>query len=133
MAYRRHFSPAEWEVLQFVTETQPVAAREVAAHFAQQHAWARTTVLTMMQRLCEKGYLVRTKIDGVYHYAPGEQKGDVLQRLVREFVQKALGGRVAPFVTFLSHEAQLSDEELAQLKKLVQELDGEEGSQDDHN
>ena len=117
----RYFSPAEWEMLQHIMEHHPIAVREVAAQFAPTHGYARTTVLTMMERLREKGYLTRRKEGGVNRYSPSEPKPDLMQGLVRDFVQKALGGSVSPFVAYLGTEARLNPEELNELKQLVQE------------
>jgi len=123
----RYFSPAEWEVLQYIVEHHPLTVREVAAQFAPTHGYARTTVLTMMERLREKGYLTRGKVGGVNRYSPSEPKTDLLQGLVRDFVQKALGGSVSPFVAYLGKEARLNGEELRELKQLVQEWEAQQG------
>src|SRR5438876_7187155 len=123
----RYFSPAEWEVLQYIIEHHPITVRAVAEPFAATHGHARTTVLTMMERLREKGYLVRRKVDGVNRYSPSRSKTDLMQGLVRDFVQKALGGSVSPFVAYLGKEAQLNRTELNELKQLVQEWEAQEG------
>src|SRR5438093_10717268 len=115
----RYFSPAEWELLQYILEHHPITVREVAERFAETHGHARTTVLTMMERLREKGYLVRRKVEGVNRYSPSRSKTDLMQGLVRDFVQKALGGSVSPFVAYLGKEAQLNPSELNELKQLV--------------
>jgi predicted transcriptional regulator len=127
----RYFSPAEWELLQYILEHHPITVREVTAQFAETHGHARTTVLTMMERLREKGYLTRRKLGGVNRYSPSEPKPELLQGLVRDFVQKALGGSVSPFVAYLGREARLSPEELSELKQLVQEQEAqpEEGDE----
>lgn len=126
MNQKRFFSPAEWEILQFITGHHPITAREVAEHFAVTHRWARTTVITMIERLREKGYLVRDESGNIHRYAPAEPKNDLMQGLVRDFVQKALGGSVSPFVAYLGKEANLSAEEIEALKQLVRELDAQE-------
>jgi predicted transcriptional regulator len=118
-----YFSPAEWEVLQYVTQHHPVSAREVADEFARTHGWARTTVLTLMARLRDKGYLTRERCGGMHRYSPSAPRHELLLRLVREFVQKALGGSASPFVTYLTREATLTAEEQEELKRLVQSLD----------
>jgi predicted transcriptional regulator len=122
----RYFSPVEWEVLQYILEHAPITVREVTAHFADSHGYARTTVLTLMERLREKGYLTRRKIEGVHHYSPSEPKPELLQGLVRDFVQKALGGSVSPFVAYLGKEARLKPEEIRELKRLLEEQEAEE-------
>ena len=123
MNRKRFFSPAEWEVLQFVTERHPITAREVAEHFAQTRQWARTTVLTLLERLRVKGYLERDESGVVHQFAPSAPRPELMSSVVRDFVQKALGGSVSPFMAYLAQEATLSSAELDELKRIVQELD----------
>ena len=125
MRQPRYFSPGEWEVLQYVIEHHPITVREVAEQFARTHGHARTTVLTIMERLREKGYLTRRKLNGVNRYSPSKPRSDLLQGLVRDFVQKALGGSVSPFVAYLGKEARLDPAEMQELKQLVQEWEAQ--------
>ena len=48
-----------------------------------------------------------------------------MQGLVRQFVEKTLAGSVSPLVAYLTRNRQLSDEELAELERLVEELRAE--------
>jgi predicted transcriptional regulator len=123
MNRKRYFSPAEWEVLQYIAAHHPVTAREAADHFAATRDWARTTVITMLDRLRDKGYLVRDESGAVHRYAPREPQNDMMRSLVRDFVQKALGGSVTPFVAYLGQEADLSPQEAEALRQIVRELD----------
>ena len=117
-------SKAELKLLSYINDHHPITVREVAEYFAQsEEAYARTTVLTLMERLRGKGHLVREQIDGLQRYAPAVPKESMQQSLVRDFVSRALGGSVSPFVAFLAQEAQVSDEELNDLKRLVAELE----------
>jgi predicted transcriptional regulator len=82
----------------------------------------RTTVLNVMERLRKKGYLRRKQVGGLYQYSPKQPKGELLKNLVREFVERSLGGSVSPFVAYLAEEATLTEPELAELKRIVREL-----------
>jgi predicted transcriptional regulator len=126
MRKRASIGQAELEVLQYVQEHHPVTLRQVADHLAAARGVVRTTVLNVLTRLCRKGYLSRRKVEGVFHYAPKVAKGQVLRGLVRDFVQGALGGSVSPFVAYLANEATVTDEELAELRQLVAELERRE-------
>jgi predicted transcriptional regulator len=117
---------AELEILHYIHDHHPVTVRDVADHFATTHGHVRTTILNVMERLRKKGFLTRRKADGVFHYEPRVGKADLLQSLVRDFVEKTLGGSLSPFVAYLSRDAKLSDQELQELKKLVEELKGKE-------
>jgi predicted transcriptional regulator len=98
---------------------------EVVERFGQPRGLARSTVLTMMERLRKKGHLTRRQVGGVYRYAPRTAPGDAVQHAVAAFVDRTLGGSVTPFVTFLAEAHQVSDEELAGLEELVARLQGE--------
>lgn len=113
----------EMEVLQYVADYQPVSVREVANHVAATSGKARTTVLTVMERLRQKGYLIRRKKGGIYRYSPRQSQADVLRSLVADFVREALGGSVSPFVAYLAEDAELDDQQLKELGRLVADLE----------
>lgn len=113
----------EIEILRFLGDRPAMSVGEVADHFAQTTGQARTTILTIMERLRKKGHLTRKQVKGVYHYAPKMPKQDFLRGLVRSFVDNTLGGSVSPFVAFLSEGSSVSDHDLEHLKQLVRELE----------
>ena len=110
-------------MLQWVADHHPVTVRQVADHLGQTKGVVRTTVLNVMSRLVAKGYLVRKKAGGVFVYAPRVAKAQLLRTLVRDFVDKALGGSVSPFMMYLAEDAKLSEAEVAQLKEVLRTLE----------
>jgi predicted transcriptional regulator len=121
--HRERIGRKEMQILRYIAECHPVSVREVADHMAAATGSARTTVLTVMERLREKGYLVRRKSGGVYRYSPKRPQADVLRSLVADFVREALGGSVSPFVAYLAEDVSLSDEQLKELGQLVADLE----------
>lgn len=113
---------AELEILHYIQDHHPVTVRDVAEHFAEKRGHVRTTILNVMERLRGKGFLARKKVDGVFRYQPRVGKADLLQSLVHDFVKKTLGGSLSPFVAYLSRDANISPEELAELRQLVEDL-----------
>jgi predicted transcriptional regulator len=107
------------EILRFLSVEGPLTVGEVAAQFGEARGLARTTILTVMERLREKGYLTRTKEAGVFRYAPYTGKAGLLRDLVHEFVEKSLEGSVSPFLAYLAEEKALSDDEIAALRQLL--------------
>src|SRR5581483_11377616 len=94
--------------------------RQVAEHLAESRGVTRTTVLNVMERLREKGYVGREVVEGVYRYFPKQPKPQLLRGLVRDFVEQMLGGSLEPFVAYLAEEADLSEEELARLRQRLE-------------
>jgi predicted transcriptional regulator len=112
----------ELALLRHIEARGGATAGEVAEEFGQAHALARSTILTMMERLRRKGHLTRRLSDGVYRYSPRAATGDVLRSAVRSFVDKTLGGSLSPFVTYLAERTEVSDAELTELEDLVSQL-----------
>jgi predicted transcriptional regulator len=117
----------ELEIWRYIAEHAPAPARAVVEQFAAERGLARTTVLTVLERLRKKGYLTRSRQQGVFQYAPRVPPAEVLQGLVGQFIEKTLAGSISPLVTYLAHSRQLSDEELAELQRLVDELKADRG------
>lgn len=112
----------ELALLQYVAEQDGATVGQAADGFGAPRGLARSTVLTMMERLRQKGHLDRRQVNGVYLYRASAPAGEVLRDVVKSFVEKTLGGSVSPFVTYLTEEAEVSDAELAELEGLVARL-----------
>jgi len=115
----------ELTLLRYVTDHAPVTVREAAEKFGEPHGLARTTILTMMERLRKKNYLTRFKDQGAFQYRPVVAKTELMQTLVRDFVEKSLGGSLSPFVAYLSESKSLTERELADLRRLVADSESE--------
>jgi predicted transcriptional regulator len=115
--------PLELEILRYIGEHYPITVAEVAESVSRTTGHARTTVLTVMERLRAKGYLTRKRIGGVYRYSPKLPTQEVLRGLVQDFVDTTLGGSVSPFVAFLAEGGSISEDDLGLLKRLVRDLE----------
>jgi predicted transcriptional regulator len=118
---RESVGAQETQILREIAENGPGSVGELHARFGEPRGLARSTVLTMMERLRVKGYLVRRRHDGVFRYAPPAGR-DVLGRVVGRFVENALGGSLSPFVAYLSGRERITDEELRELTQVVDRL-----------
>jgi len=118
------------EILQYVLENAPVTVRVVADHFGQTKGLARTTVLTVMEKLREKGHLKREASTGGYLYAPNVPKAEMQRNLIATFVERSLGGSLSPFVAYLADRAVLNDAEMAEVNRLLQKLERGERAPD---
>ena len=116
-------SQAELKILTYINDHHPVTVREVAEHFAETNEYARTTVLTLMERLRTKGHLIRDESNPVHRYAPCIPKADLQKNLIRSFIKQTLGGSLSPFMAFLSQEAELTEAELQELKAVVADME----------
>ena len=112
----------ELALLRFVGEAGQSSVGQAAEQFGQPRGLARSTVLTMMERLRKKGHLTRRHHDGLYRYAPRTAPGAAVTHAVKRFVERTLDGSIAPFVAYLAERERISDDELAELESLLARL-----------
>jgi predicted transcriptional regulator len=123
MGRRTGLGVAESEVLQYIADHHPISVRAVAEHFAEARGLAKTTILNVMDRLREKGFLTRELSDGIFVYSPTRAQSAVLRAQVASFVESMLGGSLEPFAAYLAEKEDISDGELARLKQIIQKLE----------
>lgn len=112
----------ELAVLRYVAEHGPVTVGEVAERFGEAQGLARSTILTVMERLRKKGHLTRRKVEGVFQYSSSLPASELLRGMVGDFVERTLAGSLSPFVTYLAEAEDVSEEELQQLQDVVARL-----------
>ena len=115
----------ELSLVRHVADSGGATAGEVAAAFGEPRGLARSTVLTMMERLRRKGFLTRRLADGVYRYHARRTSAELTQGAIRRFVERSLDGSVAPFVAYLTETATLTDAELRELQAAVARLESD--------
>lgn len=118
----RTIGDQELALLRFVADEGPLSVGDAAERFGVPRGLARSTVLTVMERLRAKKRLTRKRSGGVYLYASPERADALLSGVVRSFVETTLAGSLSPFVAYLSDSDQVTDAELAELEQLVKKL-----------
>lgn len=116
----------ELQVLRLVWREQPCTERRVTELVQADRPVARTTVLKTIQRLEEKGLLVREEgaTRGPIRYRASVEERSVLPALIRRFVERVLGGSDAPLAAYLAdaeHE-RLSAKDLQALRAIARKI-----------
>lgn len=112
----------ELALLQHVAERGGATVGEAAEEWGGAQGLARSTVLTMMERLRAKGHLARRQVKGVYRYSSPASSTELMRGVVGSFVEKTLGGSISPFAAYLAETTEVSAEELAELEAVVSKL-----------
>lgn len=117
----RRLPDAELEVMQAIWScTPPAAARaDIEKILYQTHPMAMTTLLTLLTRLSEKGFLSIEKNGRRSYYAPLITQDAYLASQSKTFFQKLCGGNLSTFANALC-DSGLSKEELAELRTLLE-------------
>lgn len=97
----------------------PCTRKEISTLLFQTHEMAETTLLTMLSRLAEKGYLEISKQGRSSVYTALISKEEYLACQSRRFLNKLCGGSLSTFANALCSSG-LSKEELAELRDLLE-------------
>lgn len=117
----RRLPDGELVVMQAVWQCNAPAARaDIAEKLPQHHPMAQTTLLTLLSRLTEKGFLVTQKVGRENRYCPTVTQEAYLAAQSRCFVDQLCGGNLSLFACALC-DSGLSKEELAQLRQLLED------------
>ena len=120
----RLFGALEARILEVLWERGPSTAREVHQALGRDRSYK--TVLTVLNRLVEKGVLRRRRRERAYVYLPRESREELLARVTRSVTR----GLVEDFgdlalVHFVQALREASPEALRLLRQLLQEEEAE--------
>ena len=116
----RRLPDAELEVMQAIWACEPPVARtDINEILKDTHPMALTTLLTVLTRLSEKGFVQIQKDGRSARYVPLIARQDYLAQQSRRFVQKVCRGSLSAFAAALC-DSGLTKEELALLRELLE-------------
>ena len=116
----RRLPDTELEVMQAIWACESPAARtDINEILKDTHPMAPTTLLTVLARLSEKGFVQIQKEGRSARYIPLVARQDYLAQQSRRFVQTVCGGSLPAFAAALC-DSGLTKEELTQLRELLE-------------
>lgn len=118
-------SAAESVVMEVIWRTHPIATEDVVAALSGQANWQDATVKTLLNRLLKKGAVSARKLGRKYLYSPVLEREAWVSRESEGLLERLFGGRVAPLVSHFSRHKKLSRKDLADLRRIIRELDDE--------
>lgn len=110
-------SPAEWEIMKVVWDAGPLAARDVFAKLPRDRGWAYKTVKTLLSRLVAKGALLYDQIGNSYLYRAAIERDQATREEVRSVLSRLMSEAFSPVLAQFIDEAELSDAEIRELKR----------------
>ncbi|MCX7418814.1 MAG: BlaI/MecI/CopY family transcriptional regulator [Planctomycetia bacterium] len=123
MASRAALSKGEMEVARVLSDLKKATVREVHESFPAERAIDFTTVQTYLRRLETKGY-VTAELDGRTRvYTPKVKLRTVIRETMDDLIDRLFGGEALPLVRHLIEERGVSDDELAELRQLIDRLE----------
>ena len=120
MDNKRRLPDSELEVMQAIWDCEaPVTRPDIEEKLRNTYPIAQTTLLTLLTRLGEKGF-IRTEQQGRQRqYVPLVSRQDYLAGQSSRFFRKLCGGSVSAFANALC-DGVLTKEEIAELRQLLE-------------
>ena len=123
MPDRQALSKGEMEVARVLWEIGRASVREVHEAFPKDRGIDFTTVQTYLRRLEAKGY-ARAKLEGRTRiYSPKVKPRTVIRETIDDLIDRLFGGETLPLMRHLIEDRQIRDDELEQLRDLLDQLE----------
>jgi BlaI family penicillinase repressor len=104
----------------------PRSAEDILAEVGAQQDWQEGTVKSLLNRLLTKK-AVKAERDGRrYLYWPQLTREQYVSQESKGLLDRLFEGRVAPLVAHFSEQRKLTKKDIAELRKLLKELDDEQ-------
>jgi BlaI family transcriptional regulator, penicillinase repressor len=123
MARRLPVSDAELEVLKELWTAGPATVRDVATALRKRRRrLAYNTVLTLLSRLREKGYVAADRRDTAHLFRALVTRDELLGSSLSALADRVCDGTASPLVLALVRGQRFSADEIAHFRKLLDEL-----------
>lgn len=110
---------SEWYVLDCLWERSTMTVMELVAALGNRLGWAKSTTITTLRRMEDKG-LVRCTVEGRgKHYAPAVPRDRAVRGETRSFLDKVYQGSVGLMVSALAQDKALSKAEIDELYEIL--------------
>jgi len=117
---------AELAILRVLWSRGPSTVRQVHEILSRDRETGYTTVLKLMQIMTEKGLVERDESERTHVYQARLTQEQTQQQLVDNLLEKAFGGSASQLVMRALAARPASADELAQIRRLLDELEGGE-------
>jgi len=125
---RKRLSAAEIDLMQHLWNLEAATVTELqsAVNDERSDSLSRNTIQVQLQRLEEKGWVARAPKGRLFIYRPTVASEDGMAELTRDFRHKVFGGSALAMVRCLVDADDITADEIAELKKLINQTKPEE-------
>ena len=118
---------SEWNVLSCLWEHMPQTARELTETLSKSVGWSRSTTLTVLRRMTEKGLLLSEDgDDGVRLYRTELARDAVTLRETEHFLDRVFGGSISMMLSAMTAGKRLTGDEIDALYEVLRQAEEQE-------
>lgn len=113
-------SDSEWDVMKVVWEAGPLTAGQIVQKLEGQTDWHPRTIKTLLSRLVKKGAVAMEADGNRYLYRAKVTREACRRHETRSFLSRVFDGAVAPALVHFLKQSELSKDEIAELKSILE-------------
>ena len=118
-------SEAEWHIMESLWEESPKVGSRIVADMGGRTGWSRSTTLTMLKRMNEKGLIACEDNGRMRAYIPLLEREDAVKKETESFLKRVYHGSASMLVNSFIKRQRLSAEELSQLRQILDKAEEE--------
>lgn len=117
-------TPAELAILRILWKLGRSTVRDVHSALADDRSTAYTTTLKLLQIMTEKGLVTRQEVGRAHVYEARQSEEQAQRRIVGDLLDRVFDGAAQKLVMHALSSGKASAEELAEIRRLLDELEG---------
>ena len=122
-----HLTASEWNVLDSLWEKSPQTVMELVGALSQRVGWAKSTTITTLRRMEEKGLVRAEVIDKAKHYTPAVEREEAVVQETNSFLNRVYRGSIGLMVSTMARRQELSEEDIRELREILKGAKGGDG------
>ena len=114
---------SEWSVLTCLWEDSPRTVMQLVAELGQRVGWAKSTTITTLRRMEEKGLVLVEQGARGKLYAPAVEREQAVTAETHSFLDRVYQGSVGLMMSAMAKRQELSADEVAELRSILDRIE----------
>ena len=122
---KRELSVGEWNVMESLWGGSPKIGSQIVQDLKDSVGWNRSTTLTMLRRMTEKGLIACENSGQMKTYAPLVEREEAARKETESFLNRVYNGSISLLVSGFVERQKLTEQEIAELRQLLEKAEGD--------
>lgn len=118
-----NLTEAEWNVMECLWEKSPRIGREIVSWLEERMGWKRSTTLTLLRRMEEKGAVGSETSDELKTFYPLITREQAAHQETEDFLERVYKGSIGMMLSAFTKKQNLSKSEIEELRAILNEAE----------
>ena len=114
---------SEWSVLDSLWQERPQTVMQLVSNLGRTVGWAKSTTITTLRRMEEKGLVNCETIGKGKSYTPAVEQEQAEIQETRSFLDRVYRGSVGLMMSAMAQRQELSPEDIAELRDILRKAE----------